>query len=839
MDKRAGSALLAGLAAAALGPSFVTPVVAAETAAAGTGDELTEIIVTARRTEENLQDVPISISVFNQQQLENRNVVTAGDLAQYVPSLSVNTNFGSENTSFAMRGFVQDTGTAPSVGVFFADVIAPRAASNGLPGGDGAGPGSFFDLENVQILKGPQGTLFGRNTTGGDILLVPQKPTSVLSGYVEGGAGNYDDGEVQAVVNIPINDGFRVRAGVVHETRKGYLRNNSDVGPNNFDDVNYTAARLSAVLDILPDLENYTIASFSTTDDNGSLGKLVGADTTQQRVLSVPAQAQLTSQQGSGFYDVEQSFQHPASRLEQWQVINTDTWRATDNLTVKNIASYAQLRDYFYNPIFGTDFLTPTNGTPPFVAPLYTTAAKGIPFIFAGSVPLPGSLTAQERTITEELQLQGNALEQRLTYQGGAYFEAELPQQYVGSLSSVYAGCPGPDGYANALNCTGVLTEAGQLGLANETIARTRYRDYAFYLQDTYQIIEPLKVTTGIRWTSDLEQVEDIQKVYFDAPYPLLGLFNIPGLGNQACSDGGTLPLCKGSLEQKSHAPTWLLDFDYTPLQDLLLYAKYTRGYREGTLNPTAPAGFQNVQPEKVDTYELGEKLSFHGPVTGTVNAAVFYNDFRNQQIQVGFDVNPAVPGGTPFSAPQNAGKSQIYGAELDSSLILFPGARLDLGYTYLDTRILAVTATTLPPTSLYIVAPSFHPGDELVLSPRNKLSATPSYTLPLPDAIGAVTLAATYTFTSKQLSNYSDRSEPALAQFSYLPATHLLNLNANWTNIMGKPIDLSLFATNVTGEHYYTFCSGLGGIPGSNGFETCQVGAPLMYGARVKVRFQ
>ncbi|HEX4377896.1 MAG TPA: Plug domain-containing protein, partial [Steroidobacteraceae bacterium] len=183
MDFRKSSILLTGLAAAALAPNFVAQAVAAETtAAADNGDELTEIVVTARRTEENLQDVPISIQVFNQQQLENRNVVTAADLATYVPSLSVNTNFGADNTAFALRGFTQDSGTAPSVGVFFADVIAPRAASNSIPGGDGAGPGSFFDLENVQILKGPQGTLFGRNTTGGDILLVPKKPTSELSG---------------------------------------------------------------------------------------------------------------------------------------------------------------------------------------------------------------------------------------------------------------------------------------------------------------------------------------------------------------------------------------------------------------------------------------------------------------------------------------------------------------------------------------------------------------------------------------------------------------------------------------------------------------------------------
>ena len=838
MDKFKSKVLLTGLVAATLSPNFVAQAVAAETAASDTGDELTEIVVTARRTEENLQDVPISITVFNQQQLENRNVVVAQDLAQYVPSLSVNNNFGGDNTAFALRGFTQDNGTAPSVGVFFGDVIAPRSASNSIPGGDGTGPGSFFDLENVQILKGPQGTLFGRNTTGGDILLVPKKPTSELSGYVEGGVGNYHDGEVQAVVNIPISESFRVRAGVTHETREGYLHSNAPVGPKDFDDINYTAARLSAVLDILPNLENYTIVSYSTTNDNGGIGKLVGADTAFNRTLSVPAQAQLTSQQGSGFYNIEQSLQHPYSRLETWQVINTDTWKATDNLTVKNIASYAQLRDSLADGLFGTYFQTPNNGTPPFVPP-YPYGAINIPFIYAASIPLPGSATSNERTMTEELQLQGNALDNRLTYQGGAYFELELPQGYVGSLSPVAANCPD---YGIALNCSTVLLFArGFPGLANETVARTKFQDYAFYFQDTYKIIDALKVTTGIRWTHDEEQVDDIQKQYFDAFYPARGPATLLGglLPASRCSvSTDTFPTCKEHLVQTSRAPTWLIDFDYTPVQDLLLYAKYTRGYREGTINTTAPAQFQYVQPEKVDTYEIGEKFAFHGPVTGTFNGAVFYNDFRNQQIQTGYNPNPAHPGGSPNASPLNAGKSRIWGVELDSAMKLFAGLRLDVGYTYLNTRLQQVTAPTLPPDSLYIIAPSYHAGDELVLSPKNKLSVTPSYTLPLPDTVGALTLAATFTYTSRQLANYQDRSEPALAQFSYLPPTKLLNLDVDWNNILGKPVDLTLFATNVTKQEYYTECNGLGGIPGSNGFEACAVGAPMMFGARVKIRY-
>ena len=172
-----------------------------------------DIIVTARRTEEKLQDVPISITVFNQKQLADRNVTNAQDLAAFTPSLSTTTGFGTENSTYALRGFVQETGTAPSVGVYFAEVVAPRGASQGFPAGDGAGPGMFFDLQNVQVLKGPQGTLFGRNTTGGAVLLVPQKPKDDFEGYVEASVGNYDLRRLQGVVNVPLGSGARLRVG--------------------------------------------------------------------------------------------------------------------------------------------------------------------------------------------------------------------------------------------------------------------------------------------------------------------------------------------------------------------------------------------------------------------------------------------------------------------------------------------------------------------------------------------------------------------------------------------------------------------------------------------------
>jgi len=176
-------------AAFGAGAYVQAPPTASASSASSPDNELTEVVVTARRVEERAQDVPISMTVFTQQQLSDRNVITASDLAAYTPSVAADDEFGQEATSFSIRGFAQAIQTAPSVAVYFADAVAPRGGNAGEPAGSGSGPGSFFDLQNVEVLKGPQGTLFGLNTTGGAVLLVPKKPSSILEGYVEGSWG--------------------------------------------------------------------------------------------------------------------------------------------------------------------------------------------------------------------------------------------------------------------------------------------------------------------------------------------------------------------------------------------------------------------------------------------------------------------------------------------------------------------------------------------------------------------------------------------------------------------------------------------------------------------------
>jgi iron complex outermembrane receptor protein len=157
--------------------------------------------------------------------------------------------------------------------------------------------------------------------------------------------------------------------------------------------------------------------------------------------------------------------------------------------------------------------------------------------------------------------------------------------------------------------------------------------------------------------------------------------------------------------------------------------------------------------------------------------------------------------------------------------------------YTYLNTRIQELKPFVTPVGSLYVLDGAQRVGDELALSPKNKYALTATYTLPLRNDIGRVSVGATFTHTDSQVSNYSDRNSTfaALQGLDIIPATNLLNLNLSWSSIANKPVDVAFFATNVTNKQYYTYVPGIGI---GTGFETAVLGQPRMYGARIRLRF-
>jgi iron complex outermembrane receptor protein len=810
---------------------------------------ITEIIVTARRIEEPLQDVPISITVFSQEQLTSRNVTNATDLANFTPSLSANSNFGSENTSFAIRGFVQDAGTPPSVGTYFADVVAPRGPTQGTQSGDSLGPGSFFDLQNVQVLKGPQGTLFGRNTTGGAVLLVPQKPTADFGGYIEGSYGNFGMWRTQGALNAPFGERARFRLAVDHQERDGYLHNLSGIGPTDYNDVDYTAVRASLVVDLSENIENYTIASYSKSETNGSVQKLIACNPAGfnppdpavglRNFIGVFSCGQLAAERarGAGFHDLQAAVDNPVSLIEQWQAINTTIWNISDALTIKNIASYAEFTNEQRSPLFGTNWQTSTLPTPyPFVF------FRGIPAIFTGIFPIPGANTADQSTYTEELQLQGGSAGRRWTYQAGAYMEWSDPLSVIGNQSSQLAACTD----LSTFNCTDPIGSAFtaaigfpiNVGSVNYTAGETTFRNRGLYAQSSFDITDQFKLTGGVRYTWD-EQRNQATRITYSFPVT----FPYTGPVGSRCTDPSTAPSCTQRLEQKSDKPTWLVGLDYKPTDDVLLYGKYARGYRAGGVFTNAPIDHRTFEPEQVDNFEVGIKTSFRGAVPGTFNVATFYNDFSDQQLQFGFDarVDP-VTGATapvsPTTAIINAGKSRIYGAEVEASIQPVEGLRFDLSYTYLKAEIREIAAVNSVDPNYQPQTSQIEKGSPLALSPENKYALTGTYTLPLPESIGLVSIGATFVHTDEQLTSYAYRDPRILAAFGRdlgtLDSRDLLSLSMNWESIAGSPIDVSAFATNVTQEEYYAYVPGLA----TSGGEFAVLGEPRMYGMRVRYRF-
>jgi iron complex outermembrane receptor protein len=808
-----------------------------------------DIIVTARRVEERIQNVPISITVFNQQQLSNRNVIDGQQLAAFTPSLSAEGRFGPAATSYAIRGFVQDIGTAPSVGVYFDEVVAPRGPAPSTPAGDGSGPGMFFDLQNVQVLKGPQGTLFGRNTTGGAVILVPRKPTDKLEGYVEGSLGNYDMRRIQAVLNIPVTDTFRVRFGLDREKRDGYMKNLLNVGPSKFDDVNYISLRASAVWDITPDIENYTVATYTKSNTNGHVMKAVAGN------CSVPLIGEIcgtiAQEKAAGFYTLASDSAVASDRVWQWQVINKTKWQVNDNLTLRNIVSYARLETDMISPVAGTNFVVPANA----YGPGYPSADSRFSLFVIG--PPPGGHTSNHSTFTEEARAEGNADGGRLNYQAGVYYEYVRPEGPTGVQTTAGLYCDNPALVSpSCINLTGI-------GALNYELIEQRFRDTGIYAQASYAVTSKLKLDAGFRYTWDSSNIYTRQISYAFTPMlqnahplPFLPLDGMPGDYYDIIQNNSTMigtithcaqflaaapPLCAQSNSQKSSAPTWLLGVDYKPQDDILLYAKYSRGYRTGTLKGDLPPAFQVLQPEHVDTWEIGSKMQFSGVVKGTFNLSAFYNNFRNQQIQVNFLQNPlssiTVP---PIPGLANVGKSRIWGIEAEAHVDLFTGFTLDAGYTYLNTRVQKVNLPVLPLTDPYIISGNIAVGDPLTYSPNHKLALTGTYTLPLDKSIGQVSISATWLYTSRQLYSYNGISYPFLAttepgwDHSWLPANDLLNLNLNWNGFAGLPADLGIFVTNALDRHYYTAGFGLS----LYGMEAATAGEPRMYGVRLKYRF-
>ena len=810
------SAAAVSIAATATAPAFAQST-GAEPGAAGVED----IVVTARRKEERNQDVPVAITAFGSERLQEMNVVNTQSLQSSVPSLVVGANGqGSRETeSPTIRGQGATYQASPGVAVYMAEVPLPGALSLSMQGG----PGNYLDLQNVQVLKGPQGTLFGRNTTGGAILLSPQKPTERMEGYIQLQGGSYNDRELQAVVNIPvIEDKLLVRFAGEIVDRDGYTK---DVKWNkDRDDKHYWTGRLGVTWRPTDKIENYLMAynTWSRNNGPGLVGQgfnldVFGGPYFQCATASCSEyQSLVDAQRARGPRKIGLSVDE-FSKIETWGVTDTLDFQLTDNLALRNIASYAELKNYFSSDSDGFD--SPSYDDNPFTA---------------RSIPRDNF-----KQYSEELQLRGKAFDSKLDYViGGFYFKNEPNGlQQAGSLTlcplSFRSFCedpgPTPDGASNTFN--------GQLiyGVTQES--------YAAYAQGTYDlggvsdVLDGLRLTLGYRYTWD--KVDGFATPFIATPYPSASVL-VPDGNNFTCFASGTRALtrdqCTFTSSQEESKPTWTAGLDYKLRPDLLLYGKVSRGYKAGGFNSSAVrAETRTFGPEFVTAYELGFKSDFTiAGMPARLNADIFRTDYDKIQRASG-DTNIAT--GAAGAQIISVAAARIDGVEVEAVVKPIPPLEFGLSYSHLDAKYTKYDF----PLPLGVVQVEDCDGNAFFgtggvanlkclplqyLSPNN-LNVYGRYNF-----TDNLSVFVNYSWSDDQHTEalQLEKTQPGERLESY----GLFNASFDWKSVNGSNVDFSIFGTNLTDEVYRISNSNVYQL-GAIGAWSSLYGEPRMVGARLR----
>jgi iron complex outermembrane recepter protein len=601
---------------------------------------LDEVIVTARRVSENVQDVPISIVDLNSTQLNYQSVTTANDLGRVAPGLSImNTAANTGAVTYSIRGQGSTFGSGPGVIPYFDEVANFSQA--------------IFDVANVQVLKGPQGTLFGRNTTGGAVLFTPNMPTDTFNGYADVRAGNFGRADVEFGVGGPIiGDTLTFRLSGQSLNRAGYT---TDVVTGvKLDNENEQNVRGILKFKLNDSFDNTALVQWTQQSENGNSAPLTTIS--PQSPLAPLLAPQLAMQQALGIRDVLGEFPYATAFAATYGGIDTANLKINNLLSLKNIASY-----------------------------LHSTTERAWD-LDATNLPLLGVLnpTATNEQYTEEFQVRLN--DGPLTGVVGYYFEHQSSPFEIGFVevsSFLFAGVPIP-GVNAAVNAEGLTSKSR-----------------APYAQFDYKVLPQLTLTAGVRYTSDDVTATPTGSALISFP-PLPALSALPF----AFTPGA---------EHDFHATTWNVAADYAVDPNLNIYGHVSKGYKQGGFNGTAPPALQSYNPEFVIDYELGTKghSEFANGWKIRYDADAFYDHYTNIQR----DENVTLPTGGVATIIQNAAAGYITGAEFQFAIELNKYFQVSTAYTYLYAKYTSfnggpgvgdVSASKFPntPTSQFTLTP-------------------------------------------------------------------------------------------------------------------------------------
>ena len=767
---------------------------------------LQEIVVTARRRNEDLEKVGLNVSAFSASALTEQHITNEQELQTAVPGLLTVASTSTNQLAFSIRGQALDpfSYTSPTVLAYFDDFQTGGTAAT-----------TFFDLQSVQVLKGPQGTLFGRNATGGAVLYTSTQPGKVLEGYFDYTAGSFNEQKVEGAATIPLAEWASIRLAAEAEHREGYEHNiylNVDEG--SIDNRNFRGTLLLSPLDAL---QNTTTIQYGRQGGNSGAPKIVSTNVNCPPSPSCAAAelfpagvptggtypAKLASYNGTvNFISMEnkQSFWnvwndgndgHDAKLKE---AVNKTTFTVNDDLSVKNIIGY--------NQVISRDRVD-ADGSP---FEILTAGASG--------GPNQEGLVYSTEQYSEELQLAGTGLAKRLNYLLGVYYERDNE----GQNAPVNVGCGSIAFPATSENPFGCEIPGGlRYNFENDEKSR------ALFGQATYEFIDNLRATAGYR-----ETWEDIDFRYV-----------ADGSGPHDAHQLAGVPLPPVFSERE---PSWTLGLDYQLTPETLLYLTQRGGFRVGGFNgasavqtSTGSINIDSYKPEIARDLELGVKYA--GRLAGhpvRINADVYEERLRDAQRVVDTGLS---------SFTLNADKTQVDGFELDALIDLTPWLQAGFDYAYTDARY---TNGSTHFTEVNAITGAID-NRSVILGPyadvaRNAGSLYLRLAHELPRSLGQLVarqdlyLQSYFYYSNFAASvNVPPNGIGPLDPNTKIGGYTILNVRLEWNNIAGSKVHAAAYVRNMLNKQYEVGGVGLGATVG---LDAVILGTPRMAALEVRLTF-
>lgn len=603
-----------------------------------------EIVVTAEKRETTLQSLPLAVTALGLDELNTRGIDSIADLQFAAPGLVFNVS--TDTPQVTIRGIGVDFTTIdsePGVALYSDGVYR---------GGLVTQSSVMFDMERVEVVRGPQGTLNGRNSTGGSVNVISRLPGAESSVEVGLLYGDYDRIRAELAGDLPLSDVLAVRAAVVNDSADGWADNNFTGNDQNGHD--YTVGKVALVYEPSDSLEFIVRAEATDSERTGPsflrtadifvppLGLTIsnpGGILTVPGTLCGPLSCEETlglelSPGGVGSLDPQQLFAdgEPDYQLDSAGISATVNWRLSDQLKVRSISSYFELENEFSNDIDGTEISATTNYT-----------------------------NSEIEEVSQELTLLGTSGD--LDWIGGLfYYSSDIDEFYSFELAAfqrtfetifgLFGGLGGPlppgslAGFGNRIDGTATPIPFLDNRMTQDTTS------YAAYGRGTYNLSDDLRATVGLRYTRDRKEAE------------------VTFLGNVG------IATCVGSrLDESWSELTGKVGLDRDLFETTMIYGSVSRGYKAGGFN----AGDCNdpYDPEILVAYEGGVKTQLlEGRMR--LNVAAFFYDYSD--IQARLFINNA-------ASVQNASEAESYGAEIELNWLATSNFRIDGSVSLLHTE--------------------------------------------------------------------------------------------------------------------------------------------------------